>query len=179
MENSTTRQTLLALLRELGYVTLELLLTPLQFGIPNSRLRYYLLAKKSPLQFAHLPSQTADEGRIDRVWRRIPGGGPPWTDPRFADIGLVKDTDTDVTESGDTEAVNTLQRYLDNPYEIDDAHYAKFRIPDRVLHRWGRLFDIVKPSSRRTCCFTRGKFEIYPLSSPFPPREETDCSVLF
>jgi len=31
-----------------------------------------------------------------------------------------------------------------------------FPIPEKVLIKWGRLFDIVKPSSRRTCCFTRG-----------------------
>ena len=30
----------------------EFLLTPLQFGIPNSRLRYYLIAKRSPLKFS-------------------------------------------------------------------------------------------------------------------------------
>ena len=29
----------------------EMLLSPVQFGIPNSRLRYYLLAKLSPRQF--------------------------------------------------------------------------------------------------------------------------------
>ena len=34
----------------------EFLLSPLQFGIPNSRLRYFLIAKKQPLAF-HFSTQ--------------------------------------------------------------------------------------------------------------------------
>lgn len=37
--------------------TQELMLTPTQFGIPNSRLRYYLLAKQRPLSFCFETSQ--------------------------------------------------------------------------------------------------------------------------
>ncbi|KAJ8299724.1 hypothetical protein KUTeg_023784 [Tegillarca granosa] len=36
----------------------EFLLTPLQFGIPNARLRYYLIAKRKPLIFSF---QTSSE----------------------------------------------------------------------------------------------------------------------
>ena len=45
MRLSSTRTRLLHTLAALGYATQELLLTPLQFGVPNSRLRYYLLAR--------------------------------------------------------------------------------------------------------------------------------------
>jgi len=37
--------------------TQELLLSPTQFGIPNSRLRYYLLAKQRPLSFCFETTQ--------------------------------------------------------------------------------------------------------------------------
>jgi len=43
-----------------------------------------------------------------------------------------------------------VREYLDT--RIDST----LLVPDRVLEKWGRLFDIVTPSSRRTCCFTRG-----------------------
>lgn len=46
--------------------------------------------------------------------------------------------------------VKSLEEFLDR--EVD----GQFAIPDRVLERWGRLFDIVTPSSKNTCCFTRG-----------------------
>lgn len=133
-KTSSTRQVLLLTLRSLGYTTFELLLTPLQFGIPNSRLRYYLLAKMGPLSFS-----TSGGGRI---WRHIPGFGEDWVDPRSLD------------EPGAGNAVNQIREYLDDPTGQLNSH----EIPDRILEKWGKLFDIVLPSSRRSCCFTRGFF---------------------
>lgn len=121
-------------LRSIGYKTLELLLTPLQFGVPNSRLRYYLLAKREPLQFQDVTTVLSD-----KVWRHIPGQGAAWSDPRFEN------------QSGPAVA-HTIFDYLDDLGE----GYAEYAVPDKVLEKWGRLFDIVKPSSDRTCCFTRG-----------------------
>ena len=120
---------------------MELLLTPLQFDIPNSRLRYYMLAKKLPLSFYALSEQP--ENRKDEIWRHIPGHGTDWSDPRQghaeADNGVA------------TSSVRPLKDYLSVAEDLES-----FRIPEKVLVKWGRLFDIVKPSSRRTCCFTRG-----------------------
>ncbi|XP_022790094.1 tRNA (cytosine(38)-C(5))-methyltransferase-like [Stylophora pistillata] len=50
-ETSDTREHFLETLNACGYNYQEFLLSPVQFGIPNSRLRYYLLAKKKPLRF--------------------------------------------------------------------------------------------------------------------------------
>ena len=50
-EVSATRHHLITTLIKCGYTYQEFLLTPTQFGIPNSRLRYYLLAKRTPLKF--------------------------------------------------------------------------------------------------------------------------------
>lgn len=50
-ESSNTREHFVSILVRLGYIFQEFLLSPFQFGIPNSRLRYYLLAKRKPLQF--------------------------------------------------------------------------------------------------------------------------------
>ncbi|XP_045175557.2 tRNA (cytosine(38)-C(5))-methyltransferase-like isoform X2 [Mercenaria mercenaria] len=57
-ECSDSRMRLIETLKDCGYNFQELLLTPLQFGIPNSRLRYFLIAKKRPLQFSF---QTSEE----------------------------------------------------------------------------------------------------------------------
>lgn len=133
-KTSITRHHLLSTLKSLGYTTFELLLTPLQFGIPNSRLRYYLLAKMGPLNF-----QTVHKGP---VWRHIPGFGEDWVDPRS-----LNDPDADLT-------VGVISRYLDEEVYSKQSHPNS--VPDRVLEKWGRLFDIVFPSSRRSCCFTRG-----------------------
>ncbi|KAM5542214.1 hypothetical protein V8D89_004087 [Ganoderma adspersum] len=135
-ETSSTRLRLLATLRTLGYAVVELLITPLQLGIPNSRLRYYLLAKANPLKFAGVSEQE------DRIWRHVPGHGTDWADPR-----------TQSEEETVEDVVVELREYLD---EDTGANPPPHTISDKVLEKWGRLFDIVLPSARRTCCFTRG-----------------------
>lgn len=155
MENSSTRRILLSILRSLGYTTLELLLTPLQYGIPNSRLRYYLLAKLHPMTFPHVL-----EGTSDNVWRHIPGQ-VNWVDDRLHQAtpeevyGVINTSD---------HSVRPLKEYLD----YDQGASVSLQVPDKVLLKYGRLFDIVLPSSKRTCCFTRGRsvFLAYIVCSP-------------
>ncbi|KIM34257.1 hypothetical protein M408DRAFT_303367 [Serendipita vermifera MAFF 305830] len=119
-ETSDTRTDVLGLLHRLGYHTMEFLLTPRQCGIPNSRLRYYLVARRS--SFEEVEQTTT-------IFNHIPGKMEQEENSSF--VGLISE-------------------YLDEG--VDQATV----IPDRVLERWGRLFDIVKPSSNNTCCFTRG-----------------------
>lgn len=51
-ECSLARDKLVSTLSRSGFTYREFLLSPVHFGICNSRLRYYLLAKKKPLDFA-------------------------------------------------------------------------------------------------------------------------------
>ena len=130
---------MLAVLSQLGFVTRELLLTPLQFGVPNSRLRYYLLAARPSGAFLY-------SGDSDRILRCI----PEWSDARLSSSTVGPET-----IEGD---VRPLRDYLDRK----DTQMA-YAVPERVLMKWGRLFDIVPPSAMRTCCFTRGQFELLTL----------------
>lgn len=50
-ESSESRNLLKEALENQQFTIQEFLLNPMQFGIPNSRLRYYLLAKRRPLEF--------------------------------------------------------------------------------------------------------------------------------
>lgn len=140
---------MLAILARLGFVTRELLLTPLQFGVPNSRLRYYLLAARRPSD-AFLPS--VDSGGI---LRHIPGHGAEWSDARSSSSLSAAGFET--VEGN----VRPLRDYLDRT----DSQLA-FPVPERVLMKWGRLFDIVLPSAMRTCCFTRGQSGLLMFSFP-------------
>ena len=51
-EASNTREHFVGILQQFGYSYQEFFLSPGQFSIPNSRLRYYLLAKRGPLSFS-------------------------------------------------------------------------------------------------------------------------------
>ena len=80
-----------------------------------------------------------------RILRHIPGRGADWSDARSSAA----------TEKTETENnARPLRDYLDaKPKDVQMAH----AVPERVLTKWGRLFDIVLPSATRTCCFTRGQ----------------------
>ncbi|KAJ7760338.1 S-adenosyl-L-methionine-dependent methyltransferase [Mycena olivaceomarginata] len=139
-ETSSTRHVLVSTLRSLGYT----------FGIPNSRLRYYLLAKRSPYSFRDLPSGDGE------TLRHIPGRGSTWVDSR-----LVEQAPDD-------------NSYLD-PEPVDGCD-----IPDKILCKWGRLFDIVLPSARRTCCFTRGYTQLVERTgSILQMNEDQDTTTVF
>jgi len=55
-EESETRGQLIEMLENVGYNYQEFLISPKQFGVPNSRLRYYLLAKLKPSEFTFVTS---------------------------------------------------------------------------------------------------------------------------
>lgn len=68
-ECSEARIELITTLKETGYTHRELLVSPLQFGIPNSRLRYYLLAKLLPHKFKFDSSGVGREWPIQEITR--------------------------------------------------------------------------------------------------------------
>ncbi|KAK0207955.1 S-adenosyl-L-methionine-dependent methyltransferase [Desarmillaria ectypa] len=136
-ETSSTRQVLRTSLHGLGYSVREFLLTPLQFGIPNSRLRYYLLARRMPW------ADGVDEGIMREIPRQV-----------MEEIEMVRD-------------------YLDDNVE-------EYAVPDRVLTKWGRLFDIVLPGDRKTCCFTSGYTHLVERAgSILQMNEEVDTTKTF
>ncbi|KIO07356.1 hypothetical protein M404DRAFT_408898 [Pisolithus tinctorius Marx 270] len=124
-QDSETRYHLVSTLKRLGYEIAEFNLTPLQFGIPNSRLRYYLLAKLSHLKFLG-----CDDSRLN-ILDHIPSQHP-------------------------------------------------VMVSDRVLEKWGRLFDIVLPSGTRSCCFTRGYTQLVERAgSILQMNEQLDTTMVF
>ncbi|GJJ08957.1 hypothetical protein Clacol_003177 [Clathrus columnatus] len=161
-ETSTTRQVVLKTLESLQYYISEFLLTPLQFGIPNSRLRYYLLARRDPFHF--LPSEDIHSESDPR--RSIPNEGPDWIDPRLQ-------VDDSVNYS-----VLPLRNFLDEQdYPSSSSPYA---IPKKILRsKHAPLFDIVKPCSTRTCCFTRGYTHMIEGSSILQQAEDLDTTDTF
>ncbi|OSX68081.1 hypothetical protein POSPLADRAFT_1043232 [Postia placenta MAD-698-R-SB12] len=165
-ETSSTRHRLLATLESLRYSIVELLLTPLQFGVPNSRLRYYLFAKAKPLGFRTV--DILESAPESRVWRHIPGRGEDWVDPRSGEEKAQKEQDPTAE----------IREYLDA--EPDNSLVHPNAVPDPVLEKWGRLFDIVLPSARRSCCFTRGYAKMAERSgSVLQMNEELDTTTVF
>ncbi|KAH7926215.1 S-adenosyl-L-methionine-dependent methyltransferase [Leucogyrophana mollusca] len=152
---------LVSRLRGLGYSVQEFSLTPLQFGIPNSRLRYYLLAKMASLKFTLPDSHTEGD-----IMEYIPGPGD-------SSVKLL----SPISNLRDNPG-QELRKYLD--IDLSESDTRTYRIPDRVLTKWGRLFDIVIPSGRQSCCFTRGYTQLVERSgSILQMNENLNTTLVF
>jgi len=83
-ERSESCARLLAVLRRRGYDWRSFLLTPRQFGFPNARSRFYLVAKKKIWPFDFVPaSSVEDAGAVCQPWSLLPcmeaaQGGRGW-----------------------------------------------------------------------------------------------------
>ncbi|KAI8972481.1 S-adenosyl-L-methionine-dependent methyltransferase [Pilobolus umbonatus] len=140
-ELSDSKEMLVDKLRHCDYTYQEFLLTPLQLGIPNSRMRYYMLAKLRPLSFAEPVT-----GNIINYIPLSTHMSKPFIDSRD-----IKQDEDLVDESVVT--IDPISKYLEH-----SAHYEPYLVPDKLLLKNVQVFDIVKPSSHRSCCFTKGYF---------------------
>ena len=166
-ETSQTRQHFVGLLHGLGYNVQEFLLSPNQFGIPNSRLRYYLLAKRKPLQFitdVHVGSKGSITSTDDDSGSKpIPSG--PCTDvqrllkfvPRSDRTVLLDDSggtkmSTNSSSSNPSACCSEISSHLQT---LSDDELSLYLVPDKVLQKYAIAMDIVRSSSNHSCCFTK------------------------
>ncbi|KAF9354345.1 tRNA (cytosine-5-)-methyltransferase [Mortierella sp. AD094] len=184
-EESDSRDLLVEALTGAGYEYQELLITPLQIGIPNSRMRYYCLARKTSVvgSFVQKPTGTligyipsldtdseqesnGDENneQKDFVDGRKQGdlsglSTPAATKKRRTSLSTSTVTKEDSTiEKPDEDTiladpmlalkVETLDKYIEFK-DVEDERMKRYMIPDKTLLKYGRLFDIVKETTRR------------------------------
>lgn len=166
-ECSHTRDQFVGVLKGLDYDVCEYLLSPNQFGIPNSRLRFYLLAQRKPMKFPAegggvdaKPSE--DAGKLmECIWNRNGAPVPIHSPDLEQDLEQVlnigsKPPETDIHGEAalSVERSRDLSGYLQ---DLDsDALLQRFLVPDKILQRYAVALDIVRESSTHSCCFTKG-----------------------
>jgi len=133
-ETSSTRNSLVVTLNKVGFCFQEFLLSPPHFGIPNSRLRYFLIGKRKSsfcFKVQKGPMKVIpDEMPMDVLrfqLNRNNGSAPP-----------IKNDDTIIPIS----------------HFLDDGDNSEFHLPDKVLKRF-MVMDLTTASSVRSCCFTK------------------------
>eukprot|EP01062_Namystynia_karyoxenos_P010693 TRINITY_DN13802_c1_g1_i1.p1 TRINITY_DN13802_c1_g1~~TRINITY_DN13802_c1_g1_i1.p1 ORF type:complete len:456 (+),score=102.34 TRINITY_DN13802_c1_g1_i1:72-1370(+) len=136
-ESSHTRWALLRALSDLRYSVRERLLSPVQLGVPNSRLRYYLTAWLPP-SGEPSPSSTI----LTELPASTPAGDPP-TLAEFLARAQRERPPLWIPDSG-SEAEAALRLTVD-----------QLRRPQT------KVIDVVLPSSKRCCCFTKGYHQYY------------------
>lgn len=130
-EGSKAFQLAVATLQEVGYAWCHFLLSPNQFGVPNSRPRYYLVA--------HRPGLVA----FDQIHRSEPA------DP-FKDIPVLDEGRWTLKPIISLGLPRTIEGYLDKV--VDDSCH----LTDNMFSRSQfKVYDLVQPSSTTSNCFTR------------------------
>ncbi|KAI9500134.1 S-adenosyl-L-methionine-dependent methyltransferase [Coemansia spiralis] len=129
-ENSRSRSLLVETLGNMGFKIYECLLSPVQAGIPNNRLRYYLVAVKT--------DDTTNAAVANECKRRTEEYLQRAADQLSA---VAKDT-----------ATIPLESYIDHTFDGVASLYVSAA---DIVKRKNFEFDIVQPSSERTSTFTK------------------------
>ncbi|NXT41277.1 TRDMT methyltransferase, partial [Pelecanoides urinatrix] len=166
-ESSSARNELLRTLETCGFKYQEFLLSPTCLGIPNSRLRYFLIAKlhQEPFSF-QVPGQvsllvllefafsslSAEEKNLDpnigpdcRSKKSLPKGAFLFKLETVEEIERKRGQDND-------SSIQMLKDFL----EEENEKMSQYFLPPKSLLRYAFLLDIVKPTCRRSTCFTKG-----------------------
>ncbi|NXE75204.1 TRDMT methyltransferase, partial [Cochlearius cochlearius] len=166
-ESSSARNELLRTLETCGFKYQEFLLSPTCLGIPNSRLRYFLIAKlhQEPFSFQAsgqvsllvLPefafsSLSSEEKNLD------PNIGPDCSSKKSLPKGpfLFKLETVEEIERKHGQDNDSSIQMLKDFLEEENEEMIQYFLPPKSLLRYAFLLDIVKPTCRRSTCFTKG-----------------------
>ncbi|NXQ37282.1 TRDMT methyltransferase, partial [Alaudala cheleensis] len=160
-ESSSARNELLQTLATCGFKYQEFLLSPTRLGIPNSRLRYFLIAKlhQEPFSFQapgqvslFLSSLSSEEKNLDpnigsdcSSKESLPKG------PFLFKLETVEEMERKHNQDNDS-SIQMLKDFL----EEESEEMSQYFLPPKSLLRYAFLLDIVKPTCRRSTCFTKG-----------------------
>ncbi|KAK4796065.1 hypothetical protein SAY86_028391 [Trapa natans] len=174
-ETSDTHERMIEMLAKTGFVTQEFILSPLQFGVPYSRPRYFCLAKRKHLSFQRMwlnskllwsPSplvgQDIDPADDEPLQQR-----DNWDN--YIDSCLPIEQFLEFNEDVNREIY--LQDVSVVPLEmigasiendaIDECSVStedQYLVPSSLIERWGNAMDVVYPDSHRCCCFTKSYY---------------------
>ncbi|XP_048807415.1 tRNA (cytosine(38)-C(5))-methyltransferase [Lagopus muta] len=179
-ESSSARNELLRTLETCGFKYQEFLLSPTCLGIPNSRLRYFLIAKlhHEPF-FFHVPGQIltrfpdqnleelSKDEVVDEASSSLPSGeksllsntgsdcssknGPLPKEAFLFKLETVEEMIRKHSQDNDP-SIQMLQDFL----EDENEEMSQYFLAPKSLLRYAFLLDIVKPTCRRSTCFTKG-----------------------
>ncbi|CAH8854195.1 unnamed protein product [Trichobilharzia szidati] len=151
-EHSEPWRRLIEVLNTSGYEYRQFLLSPLQFGIPNCRLRFYLVAR---LHSSSWNSQLK-MGNSEFIDLKPPIDAPFLPGCMCAlCCDLVRHIErTDDNFSEYVKFCRPISEFLLSPIESmsKELHF----LDEKCLQRYFRIFDIVRPTDKKTRCFTKG-----------------------
>ncbi|XP_065211709.1 tRNA (cytosine(38)-C(5))-methyltransferase [Planococcus citri] len=127
-EESETRKKLVAALRKAKFTYKEFLLNPRQFAICNSRLRYYLLAKRT--------SRTYEDAPNDVI------------------LDVPKEYENDLKMRLNSHVPSKIEEILQ--YKNTCAEWDSFLVTSKNVNKYYSAVDIITAEDENSCCFTGG-----------------------
>lgn len=137
-EVSEMRDKLLNCMESCRYIYRELILSPCQFGIPNSRNRYYLLAKRKNFKFCFKQPLLKDS-LSSELLKLLPKSKHTMLAEKSVKIN---------TKS--SRMCYALDNILENIEE------SKYLLSSKLLQKRAWVLDIRTSENNGTCCFTKG-----------------------
>ena len=135
-EMSETRNALITCL-ESRFNYKEFLLSPCQFGVPNSRHRYYLLAKRNDLNFCFEDS-TLVNSFPENIFQILP-------DSRHKLLASKDDILNPRTDMKCYKLRHIIQEEVEEQYLISK----------KILQKYVSILDIRNEDANGSCCFTK------------------------
>uniref|UniRef100_A0A6Q2XZR3 tRNA (cytosine(38)-C(5))-methyltransferase n=1 Tax=Esox lucius TaxID=8010 RepID=A0A6Q2XZR3_ESOLU len=145
-ETSSARESMVKTLIECGYNYQELLVSPTCLGMPNSRLRYFLIAKAPPGSFFIDMTYLVTCNEEERRETQAEDAGVLYK------LERIQDAERKSRQNRD-ESVRQIGDYLENHGGEEMEQYL---LSHKTLLRYALLMDIVRPTCRRSVCFTKG-----------------------
>ncbi|XP_049951686.1 tRNA (cytosine(38)-C(5))-methyltransferase isoform X1 [Schistocerca serialis cubense] len=148
-EKSEARDMFVNILQEANFIFQEFLLSPLQFHIPNSRTRYYLIAKQRPLNFSF-----SIKPLVDDITQILDGNDSTLyktyrINTQYRELAAQEESHEN---SRDKRTCFSLSHIL----EKENAdNLSSFKLPNNILLKYACALDIVFPLSKHSCCFTK------------------------
>lgn len=140
------------------------MVSPTSVGIPNSRLRYFLIAKMSTENFSSqildaFPHPAESDSPEQPMLSSPPSPAGTCQPEEEMQVGRVLykvetslDAQTKMSQNKDL-SVRQIQDFLEPQMGLNVEHYL---LPPKTLLRYALLLDIVRPTCRRSVCFTKG-----------------------
>jgi tRNA (cytosine38-C5)-methyltransferase len=159
-EYSQAHQLLLETLQLNNYSYQQYLLSPIQFGIPNSRLRYYLIAKHHENSIDVYSSSIQTRiSNFERLYKKLreqfPSKNLSFEENPFQN----NDEITDQCSHSSEILIDSNQLMLINDFLISNEN-PKFELDEKQLKRALQVCDIITCYAKRSFCFTKsyGKY---------------------
>ncbi|CAF1350778.1 unnamed protein product [Adineta steineri] len=161
-EHSQAHQLLLETLQSNNYSYEQYLLSPIQFGIPNSRLRYYLIAKQQENSIDTYSSIIHTRiSNFEKLLIKLHEQFPLKTS-LSSEENLVQNRNDQITDqcSHSSEIlIDSNQSMFINDFLVSNEN-SEFELDEKQLKRGLNVCDIITCYAKRSFCFTKsyGKY---------------------